>query len=77
MAINLNKSGEENSKPLEEKKKLNLTKKDDTENVKIDLSKGNVDPKPTSSIPENQEKKNQLMLRFTKLFRYENGDNWR
>jgi len=57
MAINLNKSGEENSKPLEEKKKLNLTKKDDTENVKIDLSKGNVDPKPTSSIPENQEKK--------------------
>ena len=57
MAINLNKSGEENAKPAEEKKKLNLTKKGDTENVKIDLSKGEVDPKPSSSISENQEKK--------------------
>lgn len=39
MALNLNKSGDDNSKPNLEKKELNLNKTDDASKSKLDLSK--------------------------------------
>lgn len=50
MALNLNKGGQENSKPSSEKKGLNLSKSTDSEKTSLNLSKEEKDPKKTTTV---------------------------
>ena len=50
MALNLNKSGDDNSKPTSENKGLNLKKSGDDSKVKLDLSKDKNNETTTSQV---------------------------
>ena len=67
MALNLNKGGEENSKPSTEKKGLNLSKSEDPAKTGLNLSKEETVSKETTSVKSganetSPKKKNPVMF---------------
>ena len=67
MALNLNKGGEENSKPSTEKKGLNLSKSSDTAKTSLNLSKEETDPNQATTVKfganePGPNKKNPVMF---------------
>jgi hypothetical protein len=67
MALNLNKGGEENSKPSTEKKGLNLSKSEDPAKTGLNLSKEKTVSKETTSVKSGAnetgpKKKNPVMF---------------
>jgi flagellar basal body-associated protein FliL len=65
MSLNLNKGGEENSKPSAAKKSLNLSKSGDTAKAKLNLTKDNpvpYDDSKSSNIQTNAKKKSPTLI---------------
>ena len=65
MALNLNKGDEQNSKPLTEKKGLNLSKSADTSKVKQNLTKENPLPADHSQSSNPKPRKSQRIPTVT------------